>query len=62
MGEKINELRKSLNLTIEAFAKELKYSVSAVTKIIYNEREPSKNFFRKLKRRFPEIDMNIFFE
>lgn len=61
MGKKINDFRKSKNLTIEEFAKVLGYSISAITKLIYGEREPSKNFFKKLKRKFPDVDINIFF-
>ena len=62
MGDKINNFRKEKKLTVEDFAKELGYSISAVTKFIYGEREPSKNFFKKIKKRFPDTDMNIFFE
>ena len=61
MGAKINEFRKGKNLTIEEFAKMLGYSISAITKLIYGEREPSKNFFKKLKKSFPDVDINIFF-
>lgn len=61
MGNKINEFRKLKNLTVDAFAKELGYSVSAITKLIYNQREPSKNFFKRLKKKYPDIDINIFF-
>lgn len=61
MGEKINIFRKSQNLTIERFSGMLGYSISFVTKLIYGEREPSKNFFKKLKQAFPDIDLNIFF-
>lgn len=61
MGKKINDFRKAQNLTIERFSGMLGYSISFVTKLIYGEREPSKNFFRKLKQSFPDIDLNIFF-
>ena len=62
MSEKINQFRKSKNLTIDDFAKKLGYSISAITKLIYGKREPSKNFFKKLKKEFPDTDLNIFFE
>ena len=62
MGTKINEFRKGKKLTIEEFAKMLGYSISAITKLIYGEREPSKNFFKKFKKSFPDADMNIFFD
>ena len=62
MGNKINDFRKARNLSIEAFAGTMGYSISAITKIIYGEREAGKNFFKKLKEQFPDADMNIFFE
>ena len=61
MGDAINQLRKSEGLSVEEFAKRLRYSISAVVKIIYNEREPSKRFIKRLKKEFPEIDLNYFF-
>lgn len=62
MGNKINDFRKSRNLSIENFAKTMGYSISAITKIIYGEREAGKNFFKKLKEKYPDVDLNIFFE
>lgn len=61
MGEKINNLRKSLGLSVEEFAKEMGYSISAITKFLYDEKEPGKNFFKKLKKKYPNVDLNIFF-
>ena len=61
LGDKINQIRKSKGLTVEEFAKRLGYSISAVIKIIYKEREPSKRFLKRLKREFPEADLNYFF-
>lgn len=61
MGEALNQFRKSMGLSVEDFAAELGYSISAVTKFIYGEREPGKNFFKKLKKRYPGVDLNIFF-
>lgn len=62
MSEKINQFRKLKNLTVEDFARKLGYSISTITKLIYGDREPSKKFFKKLKKEFPDIDLNIFFE
>lgn len=62
MGEKINEFRKEKNLSIEDFAHKMGYSISLISKIIYGEREASKKFLKILKKKFPETDMNIFFE
>ncbi|MBQ7976592.1 MAG: helix-turn-helix transcriptional regulator [Clostridia bacterium] len=61
MGERINEFRKSLGLSVEEFAEKMGYSISAITKFLYGEKEPGKNFFKKLKKIYPEVDLNIFF-
>lgn len=62
MNKKINEFRKSKGLTVEEFAKELKYSSSAVIKFVYGERDLSGQFLRRLKSVYPDIDMNWVFE
>ena len=59
---KINNFRKNKRLSIEELAKRLGYSVSFVKKVVYGEREPSRSFYTKLKKEFPDTDMNIFFE
>lgn len=62
IGKKINILRKNLNLSVKQFAKTMGYSNSAMTKIIYGERQPGRKFLEKLKKKYPNVDMNIFFE
>ena len=62
IGKKINAFRKNLNLSIEEFADEMGYSISAIRKIIYGERQPGRTFFEKLKKKYTNVDMNIFFE
>lgn len=62
MGNKINEFRKQRNLSVDQFAELMNYSISAITKYIYGEREPGKNFFKKLKQVFPDADINYFFD
>lgn len=47
--------------TQEKFAKELGVSTSLYVKYETGEREVSKNFIKKLKAAFPELDTNIFF-
>ena len=61
MGTKINEFRKVKNISLEDFAETLGYSISYITKILYGQREPGRNFLKKLKKKFPEIDLNSFF-
>jgi len=61
VGIKINEFRKSIGISLEDFAGTLGYSISYVTKIIYGQREPSRSFFKRLKEKYPSIDLNYFF-
>jgi len=49
------------NKTQEQFATELGISISLYEKYERGEREFSKNFIKKLKRIFPDVDTNIFF-
>ena len=58
----VNDFRKEKGLSIDEFAKALGYSISSITKFIYGEREPSKTFFKRVKKAFPDTDINIFFE
>lgn len=57
----IKNFRKSLNLTIEEFAQEIGVSKSLMEKIENGDRGTSRNFLKKLKKRFPQFDVNIFF-
>ena len=61
MNKKINEFRKSKNLTADEFAKKLGYSSSTIIKVLYGERDPGRRFLEKLKEVFPDADMNYFF-
>ena len=61
MGNVVNSIRVSLGITVQEFSERLGYSISYITKIIYDEREPSRKFLKKLKKVYPEVDMNIFF-
>ena len=58
MHKKINEFRKKQGLTAEAFTKKIGLSSSAVLKVLYGEREPSRNFLKRMKQAFPDADMN----
>lgn len=59
--EELKEFRKSLNLTIQEFADEIKVSKSLYEKVESGFRKPSRDFTTKLKSRFPQFDVNIFF-
>ena len=59
--EELKEFRKSLNLTSQEFADEIKVSKSLYEKVENGFRKPSREFTTKLKSRFPQFDVNIFF-
>lgn len=59
--EKMKEFRTSLKYTVEKMAKEIGVSKSYYEKIETGNREPSRNFIKKFKNRFPQFDSNIFF-
>lgn len=59
--EELKEFRKSLNLTSQEFADEIRVSKSLYEKVENGFRKPSRNFTTKLKSRFPQFDVNIFF-
>ena len=57
----LKDLRKSLNLNKKEMANKIGISVSYYEKIESGERYASRNFLIKLKQKFPQFDMNIFF-
>lgn len=57
----LSELRKRENLNSLEMAKRIGISESLYTKVESGRREPSRFFMKKLKEKFPEVDMNIFF-
>jgi transcriptional regulator with XRE-family HTH domain len=58
--KELKELRKLLGLTQEEMAKELKISRSLYTMIEIGKRKPNTNFIKKLKDRYPFIDVQFF--
>lgn len=58
---KLLEFRKNQNLSLSEMADTLGVSKSYYEKIEYGDRTPSYNFILKLKKRFPEIDIDNFF-
>ena len=58
---KLRELRGVRKSQAE-YAKELGISTSAYVMYETGKREPSKNFIKIIKKKYPEIDTNIFFK
>lgn len=59
--EELKNFRKSLNLTTANFAEQIKVSKSLYEKVETGARKPSREFIAKLKQKFPQFDVNIFF-
>lgn len=59
--EYLKSLRESLNLNKREMAKKIGISFSYYEKIESGERYASRNFLVKLKQKFPQFDINIFF-
>ncbi|MBC8581209.1 helix-turn-helix domain-containing protein [Zhenhengia yiwuensis] len=57
----LKNFRYKQNLTISQMAIELGVSKSLYEKVEYGDRNPSANFIKKFKDRFPDEDINIFF-
>lgn len=60
-GEGMREFRKRLNLKSREMAKEIGVSHSYYYKIEENYQNPSYEFMRKLKKRFPEVSIDDLF-
>lgn len=59
--EVLKKFRLSLNLTTQGFADKIKVSKSLYEKVESGARKPSREFLSKLKKTFPQFDVNIFF-
>jgi len=59
--KQLKDFRILLGKSIEEMASDLKVGSSMYEKIEYGYREPSKNFIKKFKKRYPMLDTNIFF-
>lgn len=57
----LKDFRNSLNLTAQEFAKEIGISKSLYDKVETGARKPSREFLTKLKKKYPQFDVNIFF-
>ncbi len=59
--EELKEFRMSLKLTLQEFAESIDVSKSLYEKVENGARKPSREFTTKLKQKYPEFDVNIFF-
>ena len=58
---KLQEFRKSKNLSQEKFAQSIGFTLSMVSKIEMGKCKASRNFMEKVKQVYPEIDINAIF-
>ncbi len=59
--EALKNFRISLGLTIQEFASSIEISKSLYEKVETGIRKPSREFTTKLKKKYPQFDVNIFF-
>jgi len=59
--EQLKNFRLSLNQTITEFAQNIGVSKSLYEKVEAGKRKPSREFTTKLKFKYPQFDVNIFF-
>ncbi|MCI8485778.1 MAG: helix-turn-helix transcriptional regulator [Clostridia bacterium] len=59
--KQLKDFRVSLGLTIPQFASNINVSKSLYEKIECGVRMPSREFTTKLKKVYPQFDVNIFF-
>lgn len=54
--------RKEKQLTTKEMAKEIGISQSLYEKVEFGNRYPSRFFMERFKKKYPDFDMNIFFD
>lgn len=59
--EILKKFRVSLNLTTQEFSNSIGVSKSLYEKVETGARKPSREFTTKLKAKYPQFDVNIFF-
>ena len=62
METSINQFRKSKKLSIEELGSVLGISISYAEKLCYGSRAPSRTILSRIKKSYPEIDLNFFYE
>lgn len=60
--QKLKKIREELGLSMDEMALRLNVSTSLYEKIEYGYIKPGRGFIEKLKKVFPYVDANIFFE
>ena len=60
--EFLKKFKTENGLSINKLAEILEISNGCLSKVYYGERNPSINFLRKLKKAYPSVDINAFFE
>lgn len=56
----LKDFRNSLKLTMQEFADSIEVSKSLYEKVESGNRLPSREFTTKLKKKYPQFDVNIF--
>lgn len=59
--QQLKDFRSSLGLTMSEFAEKINVSRSLYEKVESGFRKPSREFTTKLKEKYPQFDVNIFF-
>lgn len=59
--KELKQFRISLKLTIQEFAGSINVSKSLYEKVESGARKPSREFITRLKKKYPQFDVNIFF-
>lgn len=59
--KELKDFRTSLSLTAQEFSDKIGVSKSLYDKIETGARKPSREFTTKLKKVYPQFDVNIFF-
>lgn len=59
---RINQFRKERNLSVEQLGSILGVSISYIEKLCYGTRVPSANILARLKKCFPDVDLNFFYD
>lgn len=60
--DELKKFRETLGFSYQDMANELNVSKSLYEKIELRQRNASNNFLKRLKSRFPQFDINVFFK
>lgn len=62
LEKELREFRQLFGKSLKTFAEDLNISLSLYEKIERGERQPSRNFLKKLKKKYPIFDINRLFQ